>query len=283
MLLDFPPELTQLILLNCTTPAFLQAAFTCRILYEIASSSREVLTYHLQRTPGPPLDTSSLSTSQLFRLLKCRATKQLYGSQFDASCITFKFGDQAPSLKASSFVSHGDKTLILTAYCNQGIIPILQVREGQVIPLSQTKLPRFQPGSVEILKTAFGGSDLLYVLHRFMPHIEEHDVDEDHPFVKQARESGRSGLVYLSCHSLRFPEDPVRVTTFPEHVDFEPSALAVSINDGTFAISWCHRILSEHTIILYTISNEPEYDIAPSIIGKRKLGLISVHRNCNEL
>jgi hypothetical protein len=75
----------------------------------------------------------------------------------------------------------------------------------------------------------------------------------------------------------------VRVTTFPEHVDFEPSALAVSINDGTFAISWCHRILSEHTIILYTISNEPEYDIAPSIIGKRKLDLIPVHRNCNEL
>lgn len=282
MLLDFPPELTQLILLNCTTPAFLQAAFTCRILYEIASSSREVLAHHLRRTPGPSLDTSSLRTSHLFPLLKCRATKQLYGSQFDASCITFKFGDQAPSLKASSVVSHNDKTLILTAYCKQGIIPILQVREGQVLSFSRAKLPWFQPGSVEILKTAFGGSDLIYVLHRFTPHIEEHDFDEDHPFVKQAREPGRGGLVYLSCHSLRFPDDPVRVTTFPEHVDFEPSALAVSINGGTFAISWCHRMLSEHTVILYTISNEQESNIAPSVVGKCKLGLVSVHRNCNE-
>lgn len=282
MLLEFPSELTQLILLNCTTPAFLQAAFTCRILYEIASSSREALVHHIRRTPGPPLDTSSLSTRHLFSLLKCRATKQLYGSQFDASCITFKFGDQAPSLKASSFVSHDDKTLILTAYCNQGIIPILQVRAGQVMPLSQAKLPWFHLGSVEILKTAFGGSDLIYVLHRFTPHIEEHGLDDEHPFVKQARESGRSGLVYLSCHSLRFPDDPVRVTTFPERVDFEPSALAVSINDGTFAISWCHRMLSEHTVILYTISNEPEYDIAPSMVGKCKLGLASVHCNCNE-
>ncbi|BCS30341.1 F-box domain protein [Aspergillus puulaauensis] len=267
MLLDFPPELTQLILLNCTTPAFLQAAFTCRILYEIASSSREVLAHHLRRTPGPSLDTSSLRTSHLFPLLKCRATKQLYGSQFDASCITFKFGDQAPSLKASSVVSHNDKSLILTAYCKQGIIPILQVREGQVLSFSRAKLPWFQPGSVEILKTAFGGSDLIYVLHRFTPHIEEHDFDEDHPFVKQARESGRGGLVYLSCHSLRFPDDPVRVTTFPEHVDFEPSALAVSTNGGTFAISWCHRMLSEHTVILYTISNEQESNIAPSVVG----------------
>ncbi|KAL4915157.1 hypothetical protein BDW62DRAFT_130901 [Aspergillus aurantiobrunneus] len=266
MLLDLPLELTQLVLLNCTTPAFFQAALTCRALYGIASDSREVLVHHLRRTPGPPLNTSSLNTSHLFPLLKERAYKQLYGSQFNASCITFKLDDQEPNIRASSLALYAGEILVFTTSRDQSAVQILQVREGQVAPLSQAKLHWNQAGSIEILKTAFDGSDRIYVLHRFTSFVEERDLDVDHPFVKEARESSRNGFVYLTCHSLQFPNDPVRVTTFPENVDFEPSALAVAV-DGTFAISWSHRMFPNHKVVLYTISDELEYDFAPDIVG----------------
>ncbi|KAL4785854.1 hypothetical protein BJX76DRAFT_346748 [Aspergillus varians] len=227
----------------------------------------EVEKSSVDSTDGPTLVVRHFGlTSHLFPLLKRRASKQLYGGQFDSSCITFKFGDQVPNIKASSLTSYTGETLVLTTCRNQRVVQVLQAREGQIAPLSQAKLPWNQSGSVEILKTAFDGNDRIYVLHRFTPHIEEHDLDGNHPFVKQARESGRDGFVNLTYHSFRFPNDPVRVTTFPEHADFEPSALAVAI-DGSFAISWCHRMFSNHTVVLYNINDESEYDIAPDLVG----------------
>ena len=50
MILTLPPELIQLVLQNCSTCAFLEVAFSCRTVYEIASTCREVLLHHLQRT-----------------------------------------------------------------------------------------------------------------------------------------------------------------------------------------------------------------------------------------
>ncbi|KAL6231775.1 hypothetical protein BDW75DRAFT_219331 [Aspergillus navahoensis] len=266
MFLDLPPELIQLVLLNCTTPAFLQAAVSCRTLYEIASNYREALIYHLQKTPGPFLDTSPLRTKCLFSLLKRRASKQLYGSQFDASCITFEFGNQVPNLKASSLAHYADETLIFTTCRDQDVVQILQVSEQQIVPFSQARLPWGQWGSIDILKTAFDGSDGLYVLHRFIPFTEGHGHDRDHPFVKQARQSGREGFIYLTCYSLKFPNSPVRMTTFPEHADFEPSALAVD-SKGAFAIAWRHRMFSNHAVVHYTVIDGSEYDIAPNLVG----------------
>ncbi|KAL4923258.1 F-box domain protein [Aspergillus undulatus] len=266
MLLDFPTELTQLVLLHCTTPTFLQAAVTCRALYEIATDCREVLVHHVRRTPGPPLDLPSLHTRHLFSLLKRRASKQLFESQFDASCTTLSFGDQVPNIKASSIASDSSVTLVFTACRDQDTIHILQPIEGQIVPLFRARLPWNQLGKIEILKTAYDGIDQLYVLHRFTPYIDEQSVDSDHPFVKQARESGQEGFIYLTRHSFRLPNWPVRMTVFPEHADFDPSALAVA-NNGSFAISWCHRMLSDDTIVLYTISHDSEYEIAPDLIG----------------
>ncbi|KAL4869325.1 hypothetical protein BDV12DRAFT_83374 [Aspergillus spectabilis] len=264
MLLDFPPELTQLILLNCSTPAFLQAAFTCRALYEIASSCREALIHHLHRTPGPPLDVSTLNTSRLFPLLKRRAFKQLYGSKFDASCVTYNFWDQVSSIKASSLASRGR---ILTTCRDQGIVQLLQVEEGRIVPdVRRVQIPLGQKGLVEILKCAFNGADAIYILHRLTPSVDEHDLDRNHLFVKQAREPGSDGLVFLTCHSLRSPDEPVRVTSFPEMFHQQPSALAVAV-DGTFAITWCHRMFSNHTAILYAVKEGSEYDVAPGLVG----------------
>ncbi|KAL3469114.1 hypothetical protein BJX99DRAFT_242033 [Aspergillus californicus] len=266
MLLDFPPELVQLVLLNCTTPAFLQAAFACRALYELASDCRKALVHHIRRTPGPPLDVSSISTSHLFTLLKSRASKQLYGSQFDASCVTFDFGYQIPNIKASTLALYAGGALIFTSCREQKDVHILQVKEGQLARIAQVRLPWDQLGSVEILKTAFDGRDRIYVLHRVIPYIEAHDSDADHPFVKQAREFNRDGLIHLACYSLQSPDDPARVTAFPDQAGFEPSALAVA-GDGTFAISWCHRMFSENTVFLYSIRNDSTYEVAPNVLG----------------
>jgi hypothetical protein len=267
MLLDFPPELIQLVLLNCTTSSFLQTAFTCRALYEIASGCREALIHHLRRTPGPPLAVSSLNTSLLFPLLRRRAFQQLHGSQFDASCVTLTFGDQIPNVKASSLASYGDESIIFTTGRDPRTVHILQVRQGQIIPFAQARLPWTQPGLVQILKTAFDGHDRIYILHRLFPHIEEHDPDIDHPFVKEARESRRGGLLYLTCHSLQSPNGPVRVSVFPELGEYDPSALTVA-NDGSFAIAWSHRMFSDHKVVLYTIEEGSEYDVGPDLVGK---------------
>ncbi|KAL4987143.1 hypothetical protein BDW68DRAFT_112942 [Aspergillus falconensis] len=266
MLLHLPPELIQLVLLNCTSPAFLQAAISCRTLYEIASNCREALVHHLQRTPGPFLDTSPFRTRRLFSLLKRRASKQLYGSQFDASCIKFEFGKHVPNIRASSLAHYADKTLLFATCRDQDVVQILQVREQQIVPLSQARLPWGQWGSIDILKTAFDGREELYVLHRFTPFIEGHGRDWDHPFVKQAGQSGREGFIYLTCYSLKSPNRPVRITTFPEHADFEPSALAVA-SEGAIAIAWCHRIFSSHAVVHYTMIDGSEYDIAPNLVG----------------
>ncbi|KAL2832378.1 hypothetical protein BDW59DRAFT_139141 [Aspergillus cavernicola] len=266
MLLDFPPELIQLVLLNCTTPAFLQAAFSCRALYEIASNYRGGLIYHIRRTPGSPLDASSINTSRLFPLLKRRASKQLYGSQFYASCVTFKFGDQIPNIKASSLALYAGDTIISTTCRDPKTVQILQVKEGQIAPFARVGISWNQSGSVEILKTAFDGHDRIYILYRFTPSIEEHDPNADHPFVKQAREISRDGLIHLTYHSLQSPDSPARVTAFPEQRDFEPSALAVG-HDGTFAISWYHRMFCDHTVVLYTIRDDSMYNISPNLLG----------------
>ncbi|RDW67096.1 F-box domain protein [Aspergillus mulundensis] len=212
------------------------------------------------RTPGPPLDTSSLSTRSLFLLLKARASKQLYGSQFDASCTTFRFGDRVPNIKASSLAVDADETLIITPY-SQDVVQILQVRNGQIAPLRQARLPWYESGSIEILKTAYG-DDRLYVLYRFTPFME----GDDHPFVRQAREYGRNGFIYLACHPLELSSNPVRMTMFPGYEDFNPSALAVA-TDGAFAIVWCHRMSLSHAVVHYTAIDKSEYDIAPNLVG----------------
>ncbi|KAL2866815.1 uncharacterized protein BJX67DRAFT_372260 [Aspergillus lucknowensis] len=229
------------------------------------------------RAPVEPAGNSSIvvrhfglshsDTSDLFLLLKRRAVRQLCDSQFNTSCQTFTFGDKSPNIKASSLALRGNETLAFTTYRNQKVVQILRARQGQIALLAEIRLPWNQSGSAEILKTAFDGRDRVYILHRFTPDIEEPDPDAEHPFVKRARESGDyETAVYLSCHSLEFPDGQVNVTAFRERAGFEPSALAVA-SDGSFAISWYHRTFPIHTVIFYTVENGSEYEIGHNLVG----------------
>ncbi|KAL2836045.1 hypothetical protein BJY01DRAFT_238447 [Aspergillus pseudoustus] len=208
---------------------------------------------------------SHSGTSGIFPVLRSRAAKQLCDSQFNTNCATFEFGDIRPNVKASSLALYGDDTLIFN--CTAKAVHIFRVGYGQVALISSVKLPWIQSGLAEILKTAFDGHDLIYILHRFTPDVEEPDSSQEHPFIKQARDFGDDGqTVYLTCHSLQAPDEPVRVCAFPEHADCEPSALAVA-DDGGFAISWCHRILPTHSVVYYTVKPGSEYDVGPNLVG----------------
>ncbi|KAL4803901.1 hypothetical protein BDV18DRAFT_153377 [Aspergillus unguis] len=205
-------------------------------------------------------------TNRLFPLLKTRASKQLYGSQFDAGNITLNFGKEVPNITASLLASNSERSLVFIPFRDSGIIKVLQVKDGKVVPISQAKIPWDQSGSVQILKIAFDGHDGIYVLHRFTPYIGEHDLSKDHLFVKQARESGRDGFIYLTCHSLRAPDDAVRVTEIPNPGEFQPTALAVATN-GSFAIAWCHRMLSDDAVVYYIPKDGSEDNISPQLVG----------------
>ena len=91
--MGLPPEVLQHILLCSTTPSFLQLISTCRKLYELAAK-REIVLYHLYQVPGIKLglelNDHSVSTSELFLLLRQRASSHLYGVNFSADCQLYR-------------------------------------------------------------------------------------------------------------------------------------------------------------------------------------------------
>ncbi|GCB19542.1 hypothetical protein AAWM_02427 [Aspergillus awamori] len=267
MILSLPPELIQLVLQKCSTPAFLEAAFSCRTVYEIASTCREVLVHHLRRTPGlVNRDLSSLSSKGLFRLLTKNAFQQLYGAQYHANRVTYEFGNDVLDVKASTFASFDHQTLALVARGREKVY-LFHIDHGHLRPLSEVNLPCNHPGKGEVLKTAFDGSGGLYVLQRFVPAMDATDTNANHPFIKQAMQSNINGMHYLSCHSLDSPGEPVRVCTFPDHVNYKPLALA-AMQGGSFAISWQHNHdCSENEVVLYTTSVDPHSSAKSDVIG----------------
>ncbi|KAL5333589.1 hypothetical protein BJX70DRAFT_392068 [Aspergillus crustosus] len=214
--------------------------------FNLNNFSKKYIPLHVE-SDKPSTDSATIVVRHfncLFVLLKERAFKQLYTSNSAANCVRF----QIPSVKASSLTDKG-RIIICRG---QRSVQILQVRKGQIVPIARVRIPLVQKGSVEILKTAFHGPDSIYILHRF---VAEH-VDSSRP----------SGMVYLTCHSLQSPEGPVRITAFPEQTEGSPSALAIG-TDQTFLITWCHRIHSNHTAILYTVKKDSEYDVEPNLVG----------------
>ncbi|KAF7591747.1 hypothetical protein BBP40_001127 [Aspergillus hancockii] len=250
MLLNLPPELIQLVLYHTNTSAFLQAAFSCRTLYIIASNCREVLLHHLDRIPGLNESLLCLESQQLFRVLKRRAFQQLYGAQFSANCTNFNFGTLVLDVKASSLAPSEHQGLALVAR-GQDDVWLFRADYGQLQLKARLKLHRPQPGVIEVLRTAFDADDGLYVLQRFTPAVEEDSPDSEHPFIRQALQSCTKGQIYLVRYCLRSRHGPVRICTFPDHADHEPLALAAAHRD-TFAISWQHcREGGENEVILY--------------------------------
>ncbi|RAL13622.1 F-box domain protein [Aspergillus homomorphus CBS 101889] len=266
MLLTLPTELIQWVLRCCSTPTFLQAAFSCRALYEIATSCREVLVHHLRRTPGVlPPDLRSLNSKDLFRLLLRHAFQQLYGAQFQAECVTFDLGKPPLDVKASVLASRGIPMLALV-FREQESIHLFKVSGASLRPHAHLELQWCRPGAVEILKTACDGDDTLYILHRFKPSIDDSDEYARNPFVRHAMQLETDGTLYLSRYSLRSPNGPVRICAFPDHADYEPLALAAA-RGGIFAISWQHtRDTTDSEVTLYISSSESNCDMRQGVI-----------------
>ncbi|KAB8258909.1 hypothetical protein BDV32DRAFT_150993 [Aspergillus pseudonomiae] len=265
MLLQLPTELIQLVLQYSTTPAFLQAAFACHTLYDIASNCREILLHHLYQTPGLNEDLLRAESKQLFRVLQRRASRQLYGAQFTASCTHFHFGPLVLDVKASSLAPSEHQALALV-YKGHEDIRLFRTENGQLQLKACLKPHRLQPGIVEVLRTAFDADDGLYVLQRFTPTVEE-SPDSEHPFIKQASKCYIGGQIYLIRYSLQSRHDPVRVCTFPDHAEYEPLALAAA-NRDTFAISWQHcRESEDYEVVLYNAQSTSSVHSLPSAIG----------------
>ncbi|GKZ33857.1 hypothetical protein AbraIFM66950_003942 [Aspergillus brasiliensis] len=267
MILNLPPELIQLVLQNCSTPDFLEAAFSCRTVYEIASTCREVLLHHLRRTPGNiSRDLRSFSSKQLFRLLTKNAFQQLYGAQHHANHVIFNFENDVLDVKASTFASFDHQTLALVARGREKV-HLFHIEHGQLRPLSEVDLPYHQSGIAEVLKTAFDGDGGLYVLHRVVPAMDATDTNANHPFIKQAMQSNINGMHYLSRHFLDSPGEPIRVCAFPDHANYTPLALA-AMPGGNFAISWQHNYdFSENEVVLYTASIDSHSTAKSGVIG----------------
>lgn len=256
MLLHLPLELIQLVLQNASTPTYLQAAFACRTLYEIASSCRTVILHHLYQTPGLTSNVQHLETRRLFQLLVKRSLQQLYGAQFRANSKTFGFESQAIDVQASSLALFGNPNLVLVTKGQPDVFLFQVGNGGLLLPRTRLKLPWEQPGTVEVLKTTFPEDHDVYILYRLTPTIEKDDPDGEHPFVKHALQSNSSGMVYLAHFDLRSPYPNVRMCAFPDHVNYEALAFAVADQD-TFAISWKHvHENSGHEVSLYTVLDE---------------------------
>jgi hypothetical protein len=250
MLLNLPPELIQLVLHHSTTSAFLQAAFSCRTIYTIASNCREVLLHHLGQIPGPNQGLLSLASKQLFQVLQRRASQQLYNAQFSANCTNFNFGTSILDVKASSLAPSDHLSLALVVRGQENVW-LFRAENCRLQLKARLKPHRPQPGVVEVLRTAFDADDGLYVLQRFTPAVKEDSPDSEHPFVRQALQSCVRGQIYLVRYCLRSRHDPVRICTFPDHAEYEPRALAAAHRD-TFAISWQDsREIDEYEVVLY--------------------------------
>lgn len=253
MLLTLPTELVRLILRSCDPPTYLQTAFCNRLLFAIASQSRDLILQQLYQSPGRNDGIESLTTDGLFRKLMCRARQELFGVGHDGDRKLFDFRDQVMDSRASTLDTAGARDRVLLAFQGHGTVYLFKVRNGDLIPECQVKSPARCFGRVQVLHTAFD-SHGVYVLHRFKSFIDG-DLDTEHPFVKHALQSNANGNIFLSYHELGSTTNKNRLYAFPDHKDYEPLALAV--HEGNFAISWQHLYHShDHQVVHYDTSGE---------------------------
>ncbi|KAJ5824391.1 hypothetical protein N7447_006731 [Penicillium robsamsonii] len=248
MLLQLPTELIQLILRHCDTPAYFQVAFSSRRLYEIASSSREVIIHQLHNTPGWNDGIETLQTKHLFGELMRRSYEHLDGAEHYAS-PTYEYQSQVIDYHASTIEASEDSIRALLVFKGHSTVHLVDMSDGDRTEV-ELKSPGQDIGEVEILQTAFDGNGGVAVLHRFKPFLDQ-ELDTDHPFVKHALESCPNGSIHLACHRLDSPKNTIRMCDFPECRDYRP--LALSAANGKFAISWQNMLdPSDHYVVLYT-------------------------------
>lgn len=267
MLLVLPPELIQLVLQSISTPDYLQVAYSCHVLYEIASTCREVVLHHLYQTPGLISGVQELETKRLFQLLAGRSHQQLYGAQFYARRKTIDFEAQVIDAQASSLASSSRDPNIALVFKDQPDIFLFRAENGGfLLPRARLRLPWEEPGAVEVLKTTSPGEDGVYALYRFTPTMNGNDPNAEHPFVQHALQSNPSGTVHLIHFASQSLQPHVRVCAFPNHAGYKALAIAVA-DSNTFAISWQHeREDHDHEVVIYSIYDESP-DETSEVIG----------------
>lgn len=267
MLGILPTELIQLILGHCDTPTYLQVAFSCRTLFAIASSSRDLVSHQVLKTPGWDDGLETHGSKELFRVLLRRSCQELYGAEFHADRKLFNFQGKVIDTRASSLelAKNPQATSLanavthlqtLLAFQNHSTVYLCDLQGGTLSYRRRFESPAKKFGETQILHTAVGGRGA-YVLHRFQPFIDQ-DLDTNHPFVKQALQSNSNGSIFLAWHNL--DADQVRLYGFPDQEGYEP--LAFAAHDMRFAISWQHAQHSDdHQVVLYTRRDSADGDI----------------------
>ena len=248
MLLRLPTELIQLILRSCDTPAYFQAAFSSRRLYEVASSSREVILHQLHNTPGWNDGIEDYQTRHLFGELMRRSYEQLDGAEHYAN-PTYEYQNRVIDYHASTIEASEDGIRALFVFKGHSTVHLIDMSDGNRTEV-KLKSPGQDLGEVEIIQTAFGEKGGVYVLHRFKPFFDQ-ELDTDHPFVKHALESCPNGSIHLAYHRLNPRANTIRMYDFPECRGYKP--LALSVSNNKFAISWQNTLDPfDHDVVLYT-------------------------------
>lgn len=268
MLGILPIELIQLVLHHCDTSTFLQVAFSCRTLLEIASSTRDLLLHQLVQTPGWNDGIEDSSRSRLFKLLLERSLQELLGAELYVKPKPFNFEGKRVDTRASSLRVIDNRVLALLAFKGDSSVSLCEINNGTLNRLLHLLPPGKQYGETEILQTAIE-PHCVWMLHRFKPFIDQ-DLDTGHPFVKQALQSNSLGSIFLAWYDLRnWNQAPlIRLYGFHQQSGYEPLALAV--NGQSFAISWQHMQQSQdYQVLIYsTIEDDhTEDDDAEDEVG----------------
>ena len=236
MLLGLPVELIQLILLHSSTESLLHAAYSCHTLYEITSTSRDVLLFHLLEIPGVPIDFNPLVTKDLFRLFQSRALNQLYRARFYSNSITYTLNNSIIDTRKSSLLSP-DASRLAIVVRDGDCVSLYKVNNGSLTFIKFVTLPIQEPGTVTVLKTAFTADNGFAALFKFTP--ERESASEGEPvlsFLRQARQTPVQSSFFL----VSMPGNTLDVTylcSFEDRMDCKPLALA-SYSERRFAISW---------------------------------------------
>ncbi|KAJ5935670.1 hypothetical protein N7466_005217 [Penicillium verhagenii] len=251
MLLSLPPEIIQLILRKCDGPSFLQAAFSCRSLLALATSSRDLVRYQLLETPGPSSNIDApLPTRKLFQLLLQQSHRELYGVNFQFERKIFSFGGKVVDSRASSIIDAGSKKQIMLVFTDDPTVYLLDIQDGALTLQRQIESPAKQFGDVQIVHTALN-QERAYVLHRLQPFNVQEPVS-NHPFVKQALQSNPNGSIFLACYDLNPENNVIYTYGFPEEKDYNP--LSFAVENDQFAISWQHVQKEDNQVVLYTMT-----------------------------
>lgn len=280
MLLNLPAELVQLVLKHCCVSAYLQAALSCRTLYTIASSSRDVILHHMTTNPGSgfrkqtdqkPDDDERLTTRELFLLLR-RGTSEhlLYGeSSFDRTIYTFD--GKVIDISASSMCNKKDEKAIALVFkgddriyhCLAGVDGRIQIENTQTcsLPLLMSLL---NAERVNIIKSTYA-TDHKHLLGILVKPDEQSSKTDDDDVVSAPsffneelqRERERTQKAYFMLFLEATPRQRVRAGEYRMTIceidaenDFKVNAVAAK-DLQEFAISWEQTNGSNHNVEMY--------------------------------